>query len=559
MFPLPMTVACLLLAANTGAPEPIYLNQNKFAIPIRIQPERRAEIRELLLYVSTDEGKTWQLGLRAKPEQEAFHYLAPKEGVYWFKVAILNTQGQQDPEDIRKAPAGPNLVIDSTKPNMKFGKVERQGEEVVVSWQIWEENPDPSTLRLEYRTPEHREGIWTPVPLEPKAEGDARFRPGTSSALTIRMAMGDMAKNQAEIVQELPANSLVSYNTASGNTPLMSPVDPKPPVVEPKPQVVAPVAPVPPVASPTSVVPQPALNPLPPPQAVPVPIRPETTVAVPQTPINTMPAVSRTGPIASSNEPLGNAISAAPTQPMQPTQPAVQQVTANSPTLLPVHFINKAQVTMDFEVTKCGPSGVGGVDVYQTMDDGRTWRKIEDNLVAVRLPMGNQGIGTGSVTVTLGAEGVAHGLFLVLKNRANKSTPLPQSGDRPHHRVEVDTTLPYAALSELQPETIMQNGTKRDAIRLVWTATDKNLAENPITLEWAERIEGPWQVIGNRELPNRGNFSWVLPTEVPANVYLRLTVRDKAGNNAIALTREPQLVDLREPEFRLIGSSRPQP
>ena len=44
-----------------------------------------------------------------------------------------------------------------------------------------------------------------------------------------------------------------------------------------------------------------------------------------------------------------------------------------------------------------------------------------------------------------------------------------------------------------------------------------------------------------------------MPTNVPPKVYLRLTVRDAAGNAAVAETKDPVLVDLSVPEPHLIG------
>src|SRR5207244_4128834 len=39
-----------------------------------------------------------------------------------------------------------------------------------------------------------------------------------------------------------------------------------------------------------------------------------------------------------------------------------------------LQVINTKRVTMEYEVSKVGPSGVGSVDVYLTRDDGLTWK-----------------------------------------------------------------------------------------------------------------------------------------------------------------------------------------
>src|SRR5579859_4094192 len=57
--------ACLLLTAGAAPPEPCYLNQRSFQIPIRVQPERKDDIKGLELYVSTDNGQSWHPSTKA--------------------------------------------------------------------------------------------------------------------------------------------------------------------------------------------------------------------------------------------------------------------------------------------------------------------------------------------------------------------------------------------------------------------------------------------------------------------------------------------------------------
>jgi hypothetical protein len=46
-----------------------------------------------------------------------------------------------------------------------------------------------------------------------------------------------------------------------------------------------------------------------------------------------------------------------------------------------------------------------------------------------------------------------------------------------------------------------------------------------------------------------------VPHNIPVSVYLRLRVRDEAGNEGVAMTGEPQLVDLSEPEGHLLTAT----
>ena len=201
---------------------------------------------------------------------------------------------------------------------------------------------------------------------------------------------------------------------------------------------------------------------------------------------------------------------------------------------------------------KFGPSGLGGVDVYVTTDDGATWQKTPTDAGGAFLPAADPHGGAirGSVTVSLLNEGVTYGYYLVVKSKAGLGKPAPHAGDPPQVRVELDVTPPEAKLYRPQADP-----TRRDTLVLVWEAADKNLAANPVTLEWSAQ-PGPdaqWNLIGPGELPNTGRYGWQPTPDVPPNVYLRLTVRDTAGNKAVAQTADPQLIDLSVPEVTNIG------
>src|SRR5262249_54507256 len=93
---------------------------------------------------------------------------------------------------------------------------------------------------------------------------------------------------------------------------------------------------------------------------------------------------------------------------------------------------------------------------------------------------------------------------------------------------------------------------RRDALLLTWNASDRNLAPNPITLQWSERPDGPWHIIA-ADLTHSGRYTWQLPPNLPIRVYLRLLVHDTAGNTGVDDTPEPVLMDLHEPEGQLLG------
>src|SRR5262249_20139811 len=215
--------------------------------------------------------------------------------------------------------------------------------------------------------------------------------------------------------------------------------------------------------------------------------------------------------------------------------------------LPPLQITNKRQAKLGFEVTRFGPSGLGGVDVYITTDEGATWEKAPAD-PNVTLPVSPEVKGAGplrgSVTVNLPRDGVIYGFCLVVKSRAGLGKPPPRPGDAPQLRIEVDSTSPTAELYAPQADP-----GRRDALILAWKAEDRNLDSNPVSLEWAPKREGPWEFIGEPKLPNTGRYTWTVPDRIPPKVFLKLTVRDSAGNVAVAQTGEPVLIDLTVPEI----------
>ncbi|MCS7045104.1 MAG: hypothetical protein NZO58_01980, partial [Gemmataceae bacterium] len=211
--------------------------------------------------------------------------------------------------------------------------------------------------------------------------------------------------------------------------------------------------------------------------------------------------------------------------------------------LPPLRYVNHPEVMVEYELSRVGPSGVGSVDLWWTKNDGQTW---ELYAVDPESKSGSVRNGVHKRLVYLQDGDGTYGFALVVKSRAGLGKAPPRPGDPPDIRIELDTSAPEAKLYEPQPDP-----QKANTLLLKWTAVDNNLSPTPITLEWSARREGPWTPITPSPLPNTGRHSWTLPENLPVQVYLRLRVRDLAGNESVAVTQDPQLVDLSEPEGRL--------
>ncbi len=192
-------------------------------------------------------------------------------------------------------------------------------------------------------------------------------------------------------------------------------------------------------------------------------------------------------------------------------------------------YINKPTFDMTYELENVGPSKVQSIEVWVTRD-GRTWEPYPQPVLPI-----------GSLPVTVKGEG-KYGFTLVPRSGVGLQGPTPKSGDEPQAWVIVDMTKPHL---ELYKPQFKQDG----QIQLKWFASDNvQLADNPVSLYWAEHPQGRWNLIQDR-LPAEGELNFD-QKKLPHSCYLRAEVVDAAGNIAQATTSEPIHLDSRVPVIR---------
>jgi len=504
-----------MICAPAQAPTDVYpFNQAKMEIPIRYDPAKKAGIREMLLMVSRNQGESYEQYATGSPDRDTmFMFSAPNDGIYWFHMVIVDKQGKRDPADPTKAPTPPmKVLIDTKSPMITIKTFERIGDEAQVSWDIQEANPDWSRFQLESRT---GEGNWQTVEAKGTPYGSARFRIGQSGPVTVRLTAHDAAGNRAEATRDMAPPANVASAPLIKDTQSMRmglPADVPPPSFG---NDNATIAPLPPVDPPLMMT-RPTERPTPPPAVE--PIRQDTPLAV--SPYST-------------HTPSG--------------------------VLLPApQIINVSRFDLAYDVDQKGPSGISKAEVWVTRDDGKNWNKWSvtektESPVTVDLATRNNPQ----------IEGV-YGMKIILLSGAGLSKGPPINGDAPDMRVDLDLTPPVVKIYEPLPDP-----NQKDTMILRWQAVDRNIAADPITLEWSEAQDGPWSPIvgldGNtplgqstpataKRLPNSGQYSWRLPNNFPTHrVYLRVMARDVAGNVAEARTPHPILVDMNKPVAKIQG------
>src|SRR5438105_1920096 len=102
-----MVSACVLAAGLTALgidppvrdardAVPVYEVMTR-SITIPVQMTRGQNVRCIVLFVSTNEGRTWRLHASIDPGVGQFVFEAPKSGEYWFAPMIYFQDGTSDP------------------------------------------------------------------------------------------------------------------------------------------------------------------------------------------------------------------------------------------------------------------------------------------------------------------------------------------------------------------------------------------------------------------------------------------------------------------------------
>ena len=219
-----------------------FYNQRNLRIPLNIILGRQADIKHMILYVSTDRGATWQPGAFVPGDKDSVLFNPSTDGQYWLQVASVNLQGKQEPRDVSKTlPENiQKIIIDTVKPIVRISQVKRRPDGLTVRWEIQEQYPDWTTFKLEYQL--QSSGPWTPVSVEPSFTGKTQIKTDGTSAVSLRLSLRDRAGNQGQTTFEVPA-----VGARTPPPPFPSPV----PLVEIFAKKELPPTPLPPLPPPT--------------------------------------------------------------------------------------------------------------------------------------------------------------------------------------------------------------------------------------------------------------------------------------------------------------------
>ena len=489
-----------------------YTRSLTFDLPVRMEPELRATLKEIRLYVKTPTSG-WAVQDVGPASLEKFSCKLPQDGEYWYTLATVDKMGRMTPADVNLEPPSQRVVVDTAPPVIQVQPVNADGE-YCLRCTVVDANPDVASLKAVCRT----NAGDVPLDMVPNQPGVFQVKGPQMMQFPVIVSARDLAGNTA--TKEVNVREMV------GTT--FTPPQPPPPLANDvartsvRPETKGLVG--------TSVDMPPAKTlefPAPPPPPPPV------TQSVSNSLAPTQPMI----PSKPIEQPPVKPIEQPPVKPMQ------QPVEAPIKNGLPHQLISTTHASIEYRIDQVGPSGVGKVEVYMTPDNGQSWHRL-----------GEDGDKRSPADINLPGDGV-FGIRIVVTNGNGFGGKAPVRGDAPHCTVEVDTTSPFVQFrsADLMPTT--------GQVELRWNATDKNLGFDPVTLLYRTRPDGPWQVIA-RNLKNDGVYRWAFPREAGGQFFFKVEVTDQAGNTSHDVSHQPVVIDTSEPRATVLGvtgSNLPRP
>lgn len=510
-------------ATNTPSSDggPVLMRQTEFGIPYQVDaPNSTPEVQ---LMVSNDRGVNWIGYHRQSAQQKRFVFQAKNDGEYWFAIRTFDPSGRPTDSSGYYKPEL-KVAIDTQTPDVSLQVQALESGEVIARWSIQDPAIDPQQIQLSYQS--SRQAPFQPVQVDASnayqadgvVAGETRFFPiATERVMLVRLDAHDKAGNVG-FAQQTVSVPLVAQKPAWNGVPRPAPGQAG--VGPAGDSLAAGNVPVDPFQRrqvemperPKQSVPWPTDNALPQTQA------PQNPNPGPQQFAGQNPAPQPFGqddrfkpasmkmepPVASSSQP--QASSPQPPTPQPTSHPGL-------PPGVQPQSINMKSFALNYGVDTVGPSGIGQIELWVTRDAGETWE-----------PGGTDPDRQSPFDVEVQSEGT-YGFRIVVEGGNGLTGRRPQPGDLADIWVHVDLTNPVATITNV----VYGEGHHVGHLDINWTASDDSLTARPISLYYAASADGPWKPIAE-QMANSGQFIWKITPEVPADIFLKVTAEDQAGN-----------------------------
>lgn len=555
-------LVALVVCSSAGfADDVIYSNAAKFKIPFQLDQNELKKIgaTEIQLYASQNLGASWRLHETVAPDATDFVYVAPSDGEYWFSVRTKTSSGLTYPAGPHQA--GLKVVVDTVKPELNLDLTEVESGKMELDWETSDANLVLETLKLEHVKAGGND--WQVMDVSSAKTGRTSWDVPAAGLVEVRGSVTDLAGNTTEIATQ----TIVSGNTPLGpqgesrSRPIAASDDAKAQMLSNQPIEVE-VIPRQPRSILTSNQAQEIVLPKHLETISPQTQRPDDHLVLPQleeaiendeiierdvTP-EVLPLKNLTPPEVPMKNlfPQKQSLKRIETESQRPNQlkalePAVPMKIIEDELQQPQpathrvgHLVNSNTFRIAYELEDVGPSGVSKIELFITENGGTSW-----------FHYGSDDDRTSPIVATVPRDG-DYGFSFRIRNGVGLIATPPQPGDKPEILVTVDQVQPQATLLPIQQGQAPHH---RDVV-IRWTATDRELDANPIALYYATQATGPWELIRGWTA-NSGELAWSVPSEVENNFYIRLDVRDAAGNITRVDGETAYTVDLSRPKARI--------
>ena len=592
--PFPSAAPPAAGAAAPALPKPFVTRQSDVEIPFSVRTGTTPETQPtaVRVFVSWDQGKSWHFYDERKPEEGRFRFRARQDGEFWFATQTIDRSGRPDTAQPRSPQL--RLVIDTQRPQLLVqAHVDASGN-VNLALSAADASLSGPSLKVEYQDAGGTGGAWEAVEVRPaggnRLSGQTTFHPQVASrSINLRAEIADAAGNVAYFSQRLsliPPKPKNPDGVAAGPAPDPSatrwPSEPQALEGGQGSQIAAAPGSSPAAGSPSPVdeqvripnlmsnpyvgpgrlasnpaAPAPSGENLPPPTAT----APATSTAPPtgtaprEVTLPPPPTAADTLPQPSNPPPPEPTYAASPAPTYQQPQPAYRPEVAAPPPRIneempppqaaPTETVetpggqrprltSSRRFSLEYDVESVGPEGLQSVELWGTTDGGRNWVKWgadPDKQSPFDVEVNNEAI---------------YGFRIVIVGRNGLATSSPRPGDAADIWVGVDLTRPTCRLTG----AAYGQGPAAGKLDIRWEAADPNLGGRPVTLSMAERPDGPFSPLA-AGLPNNGQYLWEYDPRSPRQIFLRLEVRDEAGNVGVDQLAEPIRVEGLEPKGRI--------
>ncbi|WP_145263160.1 hypothetical protein [Calycomorphotria hydatis] len=495
-----LVLSAVLAATEVSASEPVLTDKPRFRIPFRFDQAEmeRLGAKEVRLYVSRDRGQHWKMAQAVQPDRARFHFDAPSDGEFWFSVRTIDNKGGMHPASNNLQP-GLRVIVDQTAPQLNLQLDRTPQGRIQLSWRAQDAMLDAHTLQLEFRQGNHPQ--WLPVRVVPQASGQTSWQAHPSEEVSVRGSISDQAGNTANATAYANAGSGNGFGFEAIPTPTQS-------------------------TKPSNWFNENKYVPAPQELDGPIAMREDRFISGNNFgDMELTPLSMGSGPMLNS-QPVSMGSGPDFSDPMMMPQPMPAQN---------ARVVNSTKFQIDYQIDDVGPSGVSSVEFYITRDSGRTWYRY-----------GTDDDKKSPYTIEVPTEGM-YGFDVRVRSGAGLADPPPQAGNTPPIAIAVDTTPPFVEL--LKPD--QGTGENLGRILLRWTAEDEHPARESVSLAYATTPDGPWEPITSW-MEDRGGFLWTVGPQMPMRVYVRVNVRDQAGNVRRVVSAEPILLDMSKPTARII-------